>query len=346
MTKETDLLLETVCCPNCNSSKFENFFKGTDYLHETSDIKFSAVICNNCGLKYLNPRPIPEMIYKAYPDEYLPYTTVDDNIIDDLDPINTLKFLKRVKKYPDNSELSVSKSKLKWLDNMIFSPLLHWFHGANLVPEYVNDGKILEIGCASGKRLVSLRRLGWKDIYGIELVPLAANKAKELGFNVLCGTVDEELNKYADNYFDVIIAAFVMEHLYNPFVTIRLVEKKLKPGGQLLFSTIFCDSLDFKIYGKYWPGFDFPRHMVYFNHKQLKKFLIENNFTGVEAYYHPGEIDYCRASTWRIQNNEGRLFDRVVIFLFRIKILILICLAFAWLRITSRASYICYKREK
>ena len=74
----------------------------------------------------------------------------------------------------------------------------------------ISSGKLLEIGCAEGSRLLHLKQEGWGNLYGIELSDAAAKKAQSKGFNVKCGMVEDILNEYPDNYFDVVISSMVI----------------------------------------------------------------------------------------------------------------------------------------
>ena len=40
------------------------------------------------------------------------------------------------------------------------------------------NSKILEVGCNVGQQLLALQRMGFKNLYGIELQPYAVEKAK------------------------------------------------------------------------------------------------------------------------------------------------------------------------
>ena len=207
-----------------------------------------------------------------------------------------------------------------------------WQRGVALEPDPVPGGRLLELGCASGERLASLRALGWQHLYGVELVPAAAARARAAGFEVICGSAEDPLESFPDAHFDVIIASMVLEHLANPFAVVDAIARKLKPGGQFLFSTVVHDSADGVLFGSYWSGFDFPRHLVFFRRADLRKFL-SRDFERVAMYHQSAPIDYVRSARWR----NGWL-DRRIEKLFSSPRGFSVASVLAWLRLTCRVS--------
>jgi SAM-dependent methyltransferase len=213
-----------------------------------------------------------------------------------------------------------------------------------MIPTFVKEGKLLEIGCASGGRLLFLRNLGWKQLYGIELVKEAAQKASAEGLNVVNGQVENTLSQYPDSYFDVIISSMVIEHLYNPFQITHLIATKLKPGGQFLFSTVVRDSLDAKIFRDYWSGFDFPRHMVYFKKSDLFG-MLKNQFEIIQFFHQNAPIDFVRPAISRKEEGKGSIKDTLILALARSPFSTYIGLILAWMKLTCRVSIHCKKRK-
>ena len=59
--------METISCPICNSSNFNNHLFLNDRYNFKSKIKFSIVKCF-CNFVFLNPRPNENEISKYYND--------------------------------------------------------------------------------------------------------------------------------------------------------------------------------------------------------------------------------------------------------------------------------------
>lgn len=213
--------------------------------------------------------------------------------------------------------------------------------GIDLIPAYVAGGRLLEIGCATGERLQSYRVQGWKDLHGIELTEQAATQAQQRGFEVECGQVEVSLNKLPDEYYDVIVSSMVLEHLYDPFAVARTIARKLKPGGEFLFSTVTRDALDARWFGKYWSGYDFPRHMVYLRMADIHEMVAED-FDQVECFHQNAPVDFLRPATWR--RPENKLSDRLIAWLAKARVGLLIGEVLARKGQTCRVSFRCRRK--
>jgi len=224
-----------------------------------------------------------------------------------------------------------------------FDAIRQWTVGQDLIPRYEEGGTVLELGCGSGARLGLLRRLGWPRVQGIEFVPAAAERARALGFEVRCAPVEEALDEYPDGALDVVVSSMLLEHLRNPFDVVSRVATKLKPGGQFLFSTITRDSLDARIYGGYWAGFDFPRHLVYLRTADIVR-MLEGRFEHVEFFYHADPVDFVRGSTWRANDGKATLLDRLVLSMRTSRPARVCAMVLALLGLTCRVSVRCRKR--
>jgi SAM-dependent methyltransferase len=197
---------------------------------------------------------------------------------------------------------------------------------------------VLEIGCGNGDTLRRLRDLGWKDLHGIELSDSAARIARPDGFTIKVGTIENALESYPDASFDVILGAMVLEHLVNPFAVVHQVARKLKPGGEFLFSTVIRDSLDGRIFGPYGVCFDFPRHMVFFRKRDLNE-MLRADFERVQSWHQSTPIDFYRPAALR----AGR-FDEQFQSFFKSRAGRDVVQVLARLRLMGRVSYRCRRK--
>lgn len=98
---------------------------------------------------------------------------------------------------------------------------------------------VLDFGCNSGLGLDVLRHMA-ATVHGIDVIPSLQPflKAKYAGTNVVPVIVKEGDMPYEDGFFDAIVAMNIIEHVPDPKAYVRLLYRKLKPGGRLIMSTV------------------------------------------------------------------------------------------------------------
>ena len=118
--------------------------------------------------------------------------------------------------------------------------------------------KILDVGCSHGSFARFLKDQGF-DVYGIDISRRAAAKALEFGIKAIQCDVEQRID-FFDNYFDIVIAAEIIEHLYDTDYFLQEITRVAKDNGYLFLSTPNLASLKNRIRllaGKY------PRHSEY-----------------------------------------------------------------------------------
>ncbi|MCB2297189.1 pseudaminic acid biosynthesis-associated methylase [Clostridium tagluense] len=75
------------------------------------------------------------------------------------------------------------------------------------------NARILEIGCNVGNQLRVLQKMGFNNLYGIELQPYAVQRAKDLtkGINIIQGVADDI--PFKDGYFNLVFTCGVLIHI-------------------------------------------------------------------------------------------------------------------------------------
>jgi hypothetical protein len=69
-----------------------------------------------------------------------------------------------------------------------------------------------------------------------------------------------------------------LEHLSEPVQDLRQIHSLLKDGGWLFFSMPNYESLEAKVFGPYWSGWDLPRHLYIFPRSILYVILTQIGF--------------------------------------------------------------------
>lgn len=265
--------LENRNCVLCGEEENSVLFSGKDRLHNFPGDFFVAK-CANCGSVYLNPCPKKEDIGKFYPENYYSYSSLGEK---------SESFSGRLwKNIILNNYPRISKKETNFLIN-ILSILLKSKVGG--LPNYVEGGKILDVGCGSGKFLKVLKEAGW-DVYGNEISLEAVERGKKEGLNLFCGELEDV--KFPDSYFDALRIWHVLEHSYNPIKLVEECRRILKKGGEVLIGVPNFAGAYSRIFRQYWYNLDLPRHLFQFSPLILKKILTENGFRIQEIRYLSG----------------------------------------------------------
>ncbi|WP_420629795.1 class I SAM-dependent methyltransferase [Candidatus Leptofilum sp.] len=245
-TAKYDNGFEETACEICGQSSRKVVAKRTDLLLGGQDIYFMCE-CQECESLYLTPRPTPSRMAEFYPDEYQPYTV----------GVHAESFLNRyVRRYG-------LKKRYK------------------IIEKYVKQGDLLDVGCATGDFLAEVTlQSGWQ-VVGIETSVSAVRYAREqVGLNVLVSTLNQA--SFPKESFDVITMWDVLEHVYDPCVVLDEVGRLLRPGGIFVVNHPNLDSIDRYLFGRFWAGFELPRHLYLFPTKLLNDLMEQRNFRQVE----------------------------------------------------------------
>lgn len=189
-------------------------------------------------------------------------------------------------------------------------------------------GRYLDVACGRGESLWAGRESGW-EYEGVDASSTYLEwGAEHLGVRGRLGTLDEIT--FPDNYFDAITMNAIIEHLYDPYGTMREVFRILKPGGLLSFDApnesglyMLVGNLYMKCLGRDWcvnlaPTFP-PYHVQGFSPASLRTLLARVGFDILEHRIEGGvwpltgepslrkrlEYNAARVVTW-LGNKTGR----------------------------------------
>lgn len=206
--------------------------------------EINLVKCKQCGLVYLNPQPTKNEIEQLYSDEYF------------------------LQWYSTEEKRNFSKQFFR--DLFIKNKLI------------LNAGcKVLDIGCGMGFFLEVARE--WLcEVKGVEISEYASKYCQEkLNLDVHYGTL--KTANYPSEYFDVITAFDVLEHLEKLPDFLSIVKNIMKKDGIFIVlvpnynSTVF--QMDRIICGlKKAPMPNVPEHLTYFTIDSLERLLRKHGF--------------------------------------------------------------------
>lgn len=104
----------------------------------------------------------------------------------------------------------------------------------NLIPKNIKS--LLDVGCGEGNFLKSVEVDTKAEVWGVELLPEIANKAKDLTDNILIGKIEDVLSSLPNDYFDCITFNDVLEHLIQPWDVLEQIMPKLTHNGVIVAS--------------------------------------------------------------------------------------------------------------
>ena len=144
---------------------------------------------------------------------------------------------------------------------------------------YRRTNRLLDVGCGAGSLLQAARDNGW-TASGIDVSASSVDYVRKLGFEVFHG----ELNKVQlpGEHFDVITAAEIMEHLFDPVTVVQEVHRLLRPGGLFWMTTPHCRSLGARVLRLDWRLVSPPEHLQLFSIAGLRRLLMRAGFRKVE----------------------------------------------------------------
>jgi SAM-dependent methyltransferase len=133
-------------------------------------------------------------------------------------------------------------------------------------PATMCDHSILDVGCATGKFLDGLRRRGFHDLHGIEMSPEAVANKVHPSLDIRCASLEQYA---ADRTFDLVTLHHVFEHFEDPNASLAKLHSLLSDDGTLVMAFPNARSVARGVFGRFWPGWDAPRHYFTFSPKNL-----------------------------------------------------------------------------
>lgn len=238
-------------CVICGSHERQFLFKAEDLLYGMavqSDADAASVVrCGSCGLIYLWPQPARPQDF--YPSDYAPYD-------------------------PESADIARSVGRSAGL-----------LRKAQVAQQYGRGGW-LDIGCAAGEFLATMQNLDCRPLWGMDQSKQALLTARRrFDLNVWQG--DLPGLPFADQAVGTVTMWHVLEHLPQPKDALQDIARVLCTDGVLIVACPMADSWEARLFGRYWAGYDVPRHLYAFSRQTLPRLLQQ---AGFEAFEVPGVV--------------------------------------------------------
>ena len=270
-------------CPVCRSDAMHPVFHVKDYT--VSGKEFEIVHCNVCSARFTQDVPDINEIGAYYKsDDYISHTNTTKGLIN--------RLYQRVR-------MRTMKQK------------------AGIVKKYTGlpAGNLLDIGCGTGTFLHTMQQQGWQ-VAGLEPDADARTIGKEqYGINA---KPSHELFSLEPESFNAITLWHVLEHVHTLHEYVTQMKNLLAPQGVLFIAVPNYISKDARVYGKYWAGYDVPRHLYHFSPKAMEMLMQQHQLKIVKmlpmwfdsfyvdmlsSKYQSGKINYISAGLHGLASN-------------------------------------------
>ena len=163
----------------------------------------------------------------------------------------------------------------------------------------IRPGRVLEVGCGDGSRLLRLKAHGWA-VEGQDVYPqAAAHGLAGSGITVHAGHL-EVLRLPAERY-DAIVMKHVIEHAVDPAALLGECRRLLAPEGQLVLVTPNTGSFGHLLFGRHWMHLDPPRHLFLFSVRNLAALVRKAGFSRADAWSSAVSAGYAGIVSWNIR---------------------------------------------
>jgi 2-polyprenyl-3-methyl-5-hydroxy-6-metoxy-1,4-benzoquinol methylase len=190
--------------------------------------------CNQCGVEFLFPQLNDEDLHKLYSENYYAAWGVQGTKENEsTKQMKTATFLLRL----------------------------------SLIRKYVQHGKILDVGCATGYFLEAAQNMAFKP-FGVELSDYSSriSKNKFGDETIFCGTLEQ--CTFPERMFNVIAMSDLIEHVRIPEKTLSRAAELLKDDGVIMIMTPDTKSVSNNIMGRKWTHYKLE-HFFYFEHASM-----------------------------------------------------------------------------
>jgi SAM-dependent methyltransferase len=269
-------------CPACGAAERTMLFdRLRDRIFFVAPGEWTMWRCASCGSGYLDPRPTPESIGRAYERYY----THDEPWVPAV-PENAFQRLRaglangyRNRRYGTRSRPALGVGY--WIGRVARPLALPADRSFRFLARRAGDGerpRVLDVGCGGGAFLAAAAQAGWEAV-GIDFDAKAVEGARRRGLDARLGGLERVAHEV--DAYDAVTLSHVIEHLHDPAGALATIHGILKPGGRLYVETPNIDALGRLLYGRHWRGLEPPRHLVIFNRRGLADLLRRSGFVRI-----------------------------------------------------------------
>ena len=149
------------------------------------------------------------------------------------------------------------------------------------IPCTKKEIRLLEIGCGNGFFLKAVHSLGIQEVCGVEPSEDAVSQAGEFSRHIHCGMFGRDI--YPQEYFNIICAFQIFDHISQPNDFLATCMKYLKKGGTAFFINHDIGSFPARILGRHCPMIDIE-HTFLYDKVTFPRIFLKNKFEVLKVF--------------------------------------------------------------
>lgn len=210
--------------------------------------EFKVLHCRACGSEFVHPRPTVDEVVSFYPLDYHTYND-DHGII--AGPLVAMR----------------SKVRARFIHKLIKTSPIYLF----------------DVGTGDCRHFNDMSRYGDFEFAGVEIKAEMVEAAAKRGYRVELGSIEDLDTTPYENKFDIVTMFQLVEHALDPRLLFRKAFSILKPGGYIMGQLPNGDCIERLIFGRYWSGYHYPRHLQCLTPKALAELIYQSGFGDIEV---------------------------------------------------------------
>ena len=236
-------------CPVCRAQDNSRLDQGPeDYEYDVAvAAQFELYACNSCGSEFVHPRPSLTELKSMYPGDYYAYDQ-------DMGRFWQILYDRRCRAEAKRLLELTSKRPIRLFD----------------------------VGAGDCRHFRAIGSVGDFEFSGVEMNGTMAQAACEAGYDISPGTFEEYDPVSRAGSVDILTMNHLIEHVIEPGEMLQKAYTLLADDGIFYGRTPKLHSFGHGIFGRYWGGYHFPRHLHLFSKQSLENMLLEAGFLEVE----------------------------------------------------------------
>jgi len=154
--------------------------------------------------------------------------------------------------------------------------------------------RILDVGCGSGRLLLTLQTMGFTHLDGIDpYVPADINHQ-----NVV--KIRKTQLQNVENQYDLVMLHHSFEHMEDPKEVMKQLYRVTSPGRYVLIRVPVADSYAWRTYRENWVQLDAPRHLYLHTEKSIKLLAKDVGFHVDQVVYDSSSMQFWGSEQYKM----------------------------------------------